>query len=494
MVEILIAIAIFSILMIPIVSGIISSMNNTTQAKTLQYRNEYAENMMEYVKQDSIENILSGSYLSSIGSYSPVVSANFYTEDGTDKTYGDKQKKFAADLTANGIATTVNETKVKSGSGKNEVKYPYEEYTISGKVKLGTKHTVYSYKMEISNKYYAEKEAKGSFTNPNNLALGVVEDIDHTKVALINGTIANYDASVSQAFLTKKLQILKEKEPDWYEIYMQQATDANMFVGDTVARLITIKVSGSLKKGYDVICKLTYHDNGESRPSIRDGLMNYKIEYVPFQYHYNPGTELPNIYVMYNACLYNGQFSKDDYIAFDTSEMEDDTDINCFIVETAEKYSETLAEANEGLVDNTSTLYNDNRNTDRTRDEVSIHMVATSGSNLRNLRIYNNFDLDGSSVGINKKNKDILYKDSDTRLLDGLSSLSSETYVPLVKNNALGGIDTDKSVFEIGGLNAANQETRGLYEVKLWIEEGDSDNVDTSGNPVMTATKGGDES
>ena len=102
MVEVLIAIAIFAILLIPIVSGIIRSMNRTTDAKTLQYRNEFAENVMEYVKEESLENILRGKYFASVGSYlesDPTYTmashATFYKEAGKPL---DKSLDFAKDL------------------------------------------------------------------------------------------------------------------------------------------------------------------------------------------------------------------------------------------------------------------------------------------------------------------------------------------------------------------------------------------------------------
>ena len=50
-VEILIALTVFMILLIPIVSSLVTGVKTTTSAKELQLRNEYASNLMESVKE-----------------------------------------------------------------------------------------------------------------------------------------------------------------------------------------------------------------------------------------------------------------------------------------------------------------------------------------------------------------------------------------------------------------------------------------------------------
>ena len=509
MVEILISIAIFMILMGPIVGGIISSMNNTTEAKTLQYRNEYVENMVEYVKQDTIADIVDGQYLASVGSESTTTSATFYIEPGKS-TYDSSLDGIAEVLTDNGVSITTAPTGLSSKDSMGKITYyPYETYMVSGKVKLGTKHETYSYKMEISNKYYADKEASsaGAYVNPNNLALGVVEDIDHTKIALINGTIANYDSAVSKAFLTKKLEVLKNVEPDWYETYAQQETAVDMFPNDTATRLITVKVTGDKTTGYKVTCSLKYRDNCEWRPSLKSEMNNYYIQYVPFEFNYpvdaNTGVAtLPNIYLMYNVCVYNGLFSADDYVAIDTKGVTDDTKVNLFIVETAESYSDNIINANEDIVDKDAsgspirpTLYNNNLTADYVqRQDVAVHLAATKGSNLQNLSVYHNFDIDGRTSTNNKKSSTVYYKASDSDLFN--FDFSSTDYIPLVTYNAAGStIDYTKSVAKFGHLDSAEQETRGLFDIKVWMVKSDNiDDVDTTQPPVMTGTKGGNES
>ena len=505
MVEILISITIFAVLMIPIVGAIISSLKNTTEAKTLQYRNEFVENVVEYVKQDSLKSVFAGNYFKSVGSYtdggSPIsVSGTFYKDPS--KSYDESLQPIADYL---GSSVNKNgKSEVTSGDDLSKTYYPYEEYEISGKVDLGPKDTTYAYKMLISNKYYADKEKDGTYVNPNNLALGVVEDIDYTKVALINGTIANYDESVANAFLTKKISLMKDISPTWYDIFVSHKDDAELFSSDVGTRLIAVKVSGSESTGYKVVGTLTYGDDGASFDTFQitgndehntkcaNAKTQFQSEYItyePFEFNYPVGADgkakLPNIYLMYNPCLYNGMFTSKDYIAIDTTGLAtgDPAKVNLFIVETAETYSDNLTSANSSLT-KSKKLYNyAGRKSGGQREDVTVYIGAITGSKLNNVSVYHNF----GSTDINKTNAKIAYANTNFTSLTVLG----KTCKPLIVDG-----DSTNSVANFGGLNQAKQESRGLYDVKVYMVEGDDPSVinTATDTPIMTATKGGNES
>lgn len=462
MVEILISITIFMILMIPIVSALFSGIKRTTSGKELQYRNDFAQNLMEYVKEDSINNVIMPNYYSSIGAY----------DIGTSSSAGT-------------VASTITGEDI-----------PFEKHYVQGSMNLGTNHTKYSYIMEVSNEYYATKEAKDdTYVNPNNLSLGVVEDLDRDKVALIDGTIANYDEAVSNAFMTKKIQILKDNNPEKYAQYVSQIEVANPFSNDGVTRIIKVVVSGSKTTGYEVSCKLSYHDN--STVEVTTGvsmqapqyLGDYNIEYTPYTKKFDT---LPNIYLMYNTCLYNGFYSPNDYIVYDTSGVTDDTPVNVFVVETASTYSTNVSEVlkedtnlDSAAIDS-AILYNNRISTGTgVRDAVRIVMAVTKDTKVSNLSVFHNFDPTAQNTDKNKKNQNLL--------TTGILDLDSTIYKPLVNLNGDGGIVTADSA-KVGALSEAQEENRGLYQVRIWMAEGDIGAVDTTKNPIITGTKGGDES
>jgi len=452
MVEILISITVISILMIPIVGGIISSLNRSVDAKELQQRNELAQQIMEYAKEDDISNIISNKYFEDIGCYdvdNPVkkINCKYYKDDtGAEK-----------ELTYKDPVTSTNKSVF------------YDEYEVTGSVNLGTRNNKYSYLVQISSQDYAMKQftshAKptykdgkltGLYDDPNNASMGVVEDLDYRKVALINGTIANYDAAVTDAFITRKLDILEERSPEMFEQYVNQTYEFNPFNRDRIKRNIIISVANNKadKTKYDITCKLQYIDS--SSYILQDGTpMNtalasknlHVIEYTPYSTTFD---HIPNIYLMYNVCLYNGFYSDYDYIIVDTADLDLEEEkevlvnnkpkkvkttkeVNIFVVETASKYSEGAADSlaevetskleDEAAADPAKTfdrdavlaekkakfakriLY-DNRNTATgdNRDSVNICLAATydsihkdntgatPGSHIANVNIYHNFD------------------------------------------------------------------------------------------------------
>jgi uncharacterized protein len=154
--------------------------------------------------------------------------------------------------------------------------------------------------------------------------------------------------------MSKKLDVLKVGDKVRWEQYTKQQADIVAFPNDTVTRVIEVSVKNS-KEGsedaYTVTCKLKYVEN--STVILKDGvyaghkLSEYldPVEYVPYEQTFTGS--LPNIYLMYNPCLYNSNYMKNDYILVDTSELDASIikdgqlpQVNLFVVETAETYSD----------------------------------------------------------------------------------------------------------------------------------------------------------
>ena len=477
MVEILISVAIFAILMIPIVSGIISSLRMTTESKELQYRNEFAEQMMEHIKSVSIEDITDKEYYVNNGTLDS--SFNF------SKTMNDS----SVDLDGDGVV------------GPSET-LQQTDYVLTGTTFLGTKHDPYSYRVEVSNQYYVDKKISNpTFIDPNNLALGIVEDIDYTKVALIDGTILNYDNAATTAFETKKLQHLREIDETRY--WQQLAgTDVDLFETDKGYRIIRIQVSGDKKSGYTVRCILDYMDTSRYLPD------NNYMYYTPYAQTFK---ELPNIYLMYNPCYYNQGYTGNDYIVLDTSEMEDDPEVNLFLVEIAETYSDKLS-ASGALGEDVSTdpLYRADVQNGIRRDDTVIHMAAVvkNKSDLNNIKVYHNI---GDNAVTNSKTDRSKFWYKETGLIsseDKSNGMSApvDSILEQMENLINDGVDPDKrKSFQalqadgsngayVGALNTATDENRGLYQVKIWLKnQADGAINTTTDQPILQGTKGGNE-
>ncbi|MCM1497746.1 MAG: prepilin-type N-terminal cleavage/methylation domain-containing protein [Clostridium sp.] len=483
-VEILISLTIFMLLMMPIVSGIISSLNMSTDAKELQYRNEFAENLMEHVKAVPIDEVRDEDYYLKNG-----------TTSGTFQPGTKERRIIPADLDGDGTI------------GSNE-KLDQTRYFIQGDTVLGTQKTPYSYAIEIDNEYYVQKQiADPTFVDPNNLALGIVEDIDYNKVALIDGTILNYDVAASKAFKAKKLQALKEVDETGYQQQIE-GTGVDLFARDTASRLTTIEVSGDSIAGFQVRCLVDYIDYNSSL-----GTDNH-VQYVPYAQSFTG--ELPNIYLMYNPCYYNNDYSADDYIVVDTTDLTS-TEVNVFLVEIAKTYSDrivasnSLKEGEEGKV-----LYREEVKNGGYRENVKIHIAAavSYAQDLKNIKVYHNIGNNSDSAGNTLPNQKsdlyhLCYKQAslisseesaggmvsavDAKLLQfqdiinaGLSSGEVKSYKPLCSGSAF-----DATV---GWLNGATEENRSLYKVRVWLKKKSDGAIDINvDQPILQGTKGGNE-
>ncbi|MCM1179076.1 MAG: prepilin-type N-terminal cleavage/methylation domain-containing protein [Clostridium sp.] len=433
-VEVLIALAIFMVLMVPIVQGIRAALRTSTQSKETQYRNEFAENLMEDVKATPI-NALAG---------------NGYVKSGT-------------------------------------------KYTASGTTQLGTEKTDYAWQIELDSSHYDT-----AAFNVNNLSYGIIEDMDYRKVALLDGTIYNYDVTAAQILKSKKLQRLKETDPVGYEQQMQ-GTGVNIFAGDSGYRLITIEVSGAKATGYTVRCIMGYRDSNAML-----GNDNY-VEYTAMAQVFD---ELPNIYLTYNPCYYVDGYCMDDYIAIDTNGLDasEDLEVNLFLVEVAERYSQNIIDANISDIDNTNTLYANDILNGINRDDVNIHLAAfMKGSNtsfLNKINVYHNIgmntytDTDGNTQNKINKKSDIskFWYNESQNVVDGEFDLFVDRYNSEHPSDRISAIPLQDSAGNgatVDDVNAAVQGDRGLYKVKVWLQEGTI--VDTSKDPVLEGTKGGSE-
>lgn len=467
-VEIVLSVVIFGILMAPIVSKLIQSMKTADTAKVAQNRYELAENLMENVKNSdefTVEKVSGDAYLNQIstGGVTVLEPSSLYTASGN---------------ACNG-------------------------YAVVGSTKIGKKEEVYNYAIVLDNGDYADKAvADSNYKNPNDMSLATIESLDADKVALINGTIGNYDMTVTTAFMSKKLDILKVGDRSRWEQYTKQQADIVAFPNDTVTRVIEVSVTdkdenGAVNKNpstgetiYTVSCKLNYKEN--SSVVLKDGeyagknLSDYlsPIEYLPYKHTFEG--ELPNIYLMYNPCLYNNNYMENDYIMLDTSTLTTGTKVNLFIVETAETFSTEAAAAYKDITNedvagkaliNTATL--------RDRKNVKVNFIGKSNGGVAttdDVTIYHNFDGDATVTTDNKHNSAPVL--TNQHPID----VSTSDYYTLDST-------------QLKDISSAVLGASYLYKVKIYLTK---KNLDTSSygdllsgikndkiSPVLTGTKGG---
>lgn len=487
MVEILIGVAIFSILLVPIVQGIISSLKMSTESKELQYRNEFANNMLEYVDLIPVDKL-------------------------TDKTYFEKSGT---------IKDTFTYTYTPKGGLFDEEGNPVKcgVYTLSGETEIGTTHEIYNYEIQLDNTSYAErsyseeyKDAGIQYVDPNNLQLGIVEDIDHTKVALIDGTILNMDKEVYANFTGRKLAYAKENDEVRYGQHMEG--NINIFARDTVVRSITVEVSDislatSSEKEYMVRCIMDYV---ETSSYLKDEERHDRE--VPYTATFKG--ELPNIYLMYNPCFYNGNYCEDDYITVDVTGLNPDEqpEVNLFVVEIAEDYSKNIIDSGsltEDDKDRTFVIGGTDVKDGIYREDVNVHLAgvvdaknSNSGDLKTNVNIYHNFgdnyaSDDDKNNGIKSTNvktdaEKFWYNSEAAGTVVDANMTKLATYMNRYQSDKIYSF-IDMDGVKVLPLKYASEASRGLYEVKIWLKAKSQGAIDSANeDPIIIGTKGGNES
>lgn len=499
--EVLIALAVFMVMMIPLVSSLISGIKTTNSSKETQGRDDYARNLMENIKEMPMTVL-----------------------DTADTDYFTKKGSQNVTITANPVnTTTYHVTKL---NGVNAA-CPFDSYEVYGNAYFGVDHKKYSYLIDVSNEAYAQAESSGS-SNPNHADYGFVESLDQSKVALISATMSNYDSAAYDVILSKKmtdLRIQHDKkqaeelaaDPLYEKELFDVKTEVDKFKNDKGSRQIRVSVTGSKSAGYEVKCTLYYRDScglASSETGKSLSTLIGTIEYVPYVKKFKT---LPNIYLMYNVGVYNNKYM-DDFIVCDLDGLADESaPVNIFVVETAETfssdtaslinsssgYSAKLKEANS-RVSSGNVLY---KKTDEDRNavnamgnqKVGIYLcVRKQGMNeakRKRLHIYHNLGVPDGSAYNNDANGTAAHANAVSdwnthKKNEKITSLGGNTVDNLFGGGTAGGDCEVPSSVSV--MDRALQDIRDLYTVKIYMREGDVDAATLRlSDPVLKGSKGG---
>ena len=481
LVEVLIALAIFLVLMVPLVSSLVTSTKTTDSAKTAQGRNEYAEVIMENIKNAPIDDLKSSA---KVGNY------------------------FAG---SESVTTTMD-----PGSSTN--------FTILGTTYLGTKHEQYSYKVKLD-------EYKHSDT------FGIMEDLDPNKVAIVPVTFSNYDDVALDAIVTQnvsdnissRLNASKE-DTNKSRIFNKEETGTTVDYVDTrssyqddtkktrkvlksdtdttnalrldnvsIGRRIKISISrGNYKKkvgaaentvnGYYVEYELSYVKIDPTKDVYS---FDTYVTYKPYRKVFE---NIPNIYIMYNAGVIN-DYITNDYIVFDDSAISGEK-TNAFVIRTNNDYSK-LSGASSTLKDELDALYK-NRVQDnyKTADDADEAVKNEAASKLA---------ADVSKHGLGSKitsnnNSKPLYRQAGAASRDKITNIYGNSGSGLkVYHNLFAGDGTslvNATNLTVDSLSNAYEEIWYIYNVKVWMQKGTIDQVKDVTDPnliTIQGTRGGGE-
>ncbi len=332
MVEIIIAVAVFAILVVPITSQLISAININTTSTKKQYAIDKAEEIMESFKIADLVDTVGETVNIADGN-----SAGNYNFELTDTS-----------------------TKTKTGTSIGDISYNVQTYECDS-ISLGTAYETYTCKVEISDLAYQvmaqgykwvkatdEDGSDASYVDTSvstSTASGTVRNLDNSQVAVIAGatyksgaTNNNLDMEAYEELLTTKVSLLN----DYYPLeYYRYSNGYDVFDSAMFKKTTTISVEyDSTAKIYTIKCSVSYVDSSGMRLDTYyvNGTDNVYSAGTVYTQEY---TELPPIYLLYTPATYNGKYVNTDNIVVTTSGLQDDDEVVLYIFEANTDMSDT---------------------------------------------------------------------------------------------------------------------------------------------------------
>lgn len=432
LVEVIIAAAIFAILIYPITTAIISAVRTGTTSTKKQYAVEKAEEVME-----SFKTVDLSTTFGKTGTGTPTVSI----VDTAASSSGTQKYEF-------GVTSSASQTITLPDSSKTETAYTKTTYECSD-ISIGTSYETYDCTVEVNDASYQVMKSgyvlesvdssgkvefkKGSDGGPLTTAAsgtGTVRNLDSKQSAIITGATYtgsgsnvkenNLDNQASQHFLDAK-QTLLQKHEVWYDQYMSGG-GSEFFARDQFVKNTTVKVT-KLGTRYTIQCIVEYTDstNVSVIKSEYENTTNKLNVYRPTTvygdgvvYEQSFDDELPPIYLLYVPAIYDGKYVDTDKITVDTSGIDEADEVKLYIFETVAdnaitKYDDIITEV---FGKDASKLAYSSSRTGGSAADVSTRVDLASGSHTANLGVYANFSVDKDNSGYSNV-KDLSEDSSD---------------------------------------------------------------------------------
>lgn len=418
LVEVIVAVAVFAILIVPLTSQLITAIKTNTKSTKKQYAVEKAEELMESFKVCELADSVGDTITIADGN------ANAYKDDAD------------YDATAHNYVFEKTNTDTQSVTLPNgeDAYYFVDTYTCND-ISLGKEYAKYTATITVDSKAYAVSaggyvwdEEKNDFKKTTGedgteqyvstaAASGTVRNLDDAQSAIITGaTYLGSNSSVSgnsldnqayQYFKDKKIDLLR----NYSAFYNRYLAGNDYFIDDTFEKHTIISVSGNSASGYIIKCSVEYKDKTEVAVISAEYTSGNNNIYKPESVYGEEGVvylksfeTLPPIYLLYQPATYNGNFCKNDYIDIDTSGLTDGDVAKVYLFESVadldSKYAEVICEQ-FGVSDVDELVYK-NPSINFSQSEVDVAVNQTAGD-AGTLKTYSNFSNDAANSNITVK-------------------------------------------------------------------------------------------
>lgn len=435
LVEIIIAIAILTLLLAPVMRQFTATMRTSRKAKETQYANEDAVYVLGYFQKDNIQNIIENKPVvdikSNFTSTAPVekkVKCELFGTDGksltteieyTAKIYtldntkvGPRQIEYKRTVILDDLAS-----KLKAADEKNDIGYQISYNMTSADLaafptgfELTNEGSIVKYDADHNNVIAAACETTTYVTDPNEANLGNIQDLDKSKVAIIDMDASGFDAEVERDFYAIFMERLRDVDEDsWRQALLHNdkasILDQRHYL-ETITKVTKIYVEEFEKQNDDI------EDEDEDGEKVMYYVINVDVVYnnnysfedkVGKKYSYTDQLEYnafsqpfytsrcPDIYMEYQPYVLSStktsvNYASNDYILIDNCVK----DAKLYLYKPYEDQM-TKIYGTDNIVGDSKTgyLYYDKNIKDTTAKVVTINICNVSAKT-EDMQIYTN--------------------------------------------------------------------------------------------------------
>ena len=572
--EVVIAVAVLTILMAPIITQIMQTLSVSAAAKERQYAIENAEYVLNTVQETPIARM---QVLTKDLTSAPGTSAHETLGDVvfTGVTDSDKTVKchilthVYADLDEYLARVQTTETDLASMTTLETYPYHVSDYSLE-QAKLGKKKNSYSRRIIVDNMRakIAENElsVETNFTDgaiaylkaqgytittegaavkylngvvtdvicskvtglksPNGAGTSYMQDLDSSKVAIIQGAASNFDLQAENDLYNLKMNRLKKERPgDWAQAMTHVSSGegditnilkTNLYL-DNVSKMTKISIVSGYEtrdskkvKYYDVDC-VVYYEDYLTKSATTGSTSASAGTQVPELLSYNAysrrfyTSQAPDVYFVYEPYVADGSnYARKDYILT----------YDGVIYDAGEKHSKLyIVKPNTcrigGYATNTSTFRTKMKTSSTDGDPVEIYVdyLKVNGSTNEPMPIYTNIDItnnyfknntisEGNANGVQyKDNLGIYYAEPKSSDLGEVDKSVLYAYgTEITRENYPEKITYDgKLIDSIQDITKDVMLSDRIYTVTVQLDKLKEDNSVDEGNSIrLSGAKGAD--
>lgn len=426
LIEILIAVVVFTILIIPIANQLFTSIRIGQRADAQQAATDYAKSIAETMKQVDISTMYSTENIEALsdtlGMDSTLTSSYGFSSVRGDGTAGTSipANSYLTTMPVTGgsvswpSVTAMYQTLNRDNAGREEnlQEALVREYTFTGTATVDYRDYEVMIRMDTT-PYAVASLNHANYYDPNAVNLGNLSSLDADLTAVITN-VSNSDITATSSYYSSIISSLESSgDPSDAQIAVQ-IKNGTRAISERPSKRISITIDEINEVGnpnkYQVTCEVVYQNNGiVTRYGVPAEAAT--IRYTPYQQQF---VDVPDVYLMYNQFLYNKEYG-DDLITV-TNNMSDtakvyvirtaETDINVSdvtplggsLIPTETAYDRDVQSGTNFLYMTRFMLIND-RATHPVEIYTNIPLIADEGLMSERSNIVSNVDASGSRSG-----------------------------------------------------------------------------------------------